>query len=572
MAPAVVFVPGKQGDVDMIRTLPRRNRVVVAVAAGLLAGLFVPGAAPTLVPAARAAVGPGPRIYVFPFQPVFKDVPEEIHRQATELLKNELKHSKEVRLQKGPIFIPKAQATQVKPLSDKELKQARKLQQQGEQAYQQLAFEKAARSFQAALGKYEQSLALLEDFEPVVDCLLMLSVCYYRTDKEKEGAKTLVKVIRLKPDLVLDPEKYPPMFRNTAEAIRKKLLLKSRGELEVMANVEDGEVFYDGRKVGKIPILLKELVPGEHFVRVEKQGLQPWADKVTVISTKRRKVLAVLGGAEKASGPLGEIATDIRQNRISSGTRKLAMAEGKKLEADYVVLGGVARQGANYKVGSFLLKVDDGRLCPLPEVTFDPDMLGASVEVYNMASVLYKRVEGCPDPVGDKTVAVVQAAAKKKTELRAVAVGPATPPPAARQPEKQPAAQPDKQPAKQPAVATGPATPARGPATPGAGSTAGPRKPAGPAEVATTEDGLATTGSSALVEPTAPVAAPIVPKADAVKPIDEQENHGPAWYKTWWFWTLVGAAVVGGTAGGMYAAGVFEGDSGASVTVRWPAP
>jgi hypothetical protein len=280
-------------------------------------------------------------------------------------------------------------------------------------------------------------------------------------------------------------------------------------------------------------------------------------------------VLAALGGVKKATGPLGEIAEGIRMNRLSPEVLKLAAAQGKQIGADYIVLGGVAKMGGNYKVGSFLLKVKSQELCPLPEIQFDPDLLGASVEVYNMASILYKRVEGCPDPVKGKVVAVVQTA-KKKTGIRSVAVGP----PKAAPPPRAPAVAPVAPVA--PRVATpgkGPALPGKGPAVPGAAPAAPPRKmPAAPPRITTTDEGLATTGSSAI-SPTAPIMVPTAPVAETVKPIDEQTNGGPAFYETWWFWTIVSVAVVGGTAGALYGVGVFDGGAdSANITVRWPPP
>jgi archaellum component FlaG (FlaF/FlaG flagellin family) len=527
--------------------------------AGILIGLFVPGP----VPVAQAAVGPGPKIYVFPYQPVFKGISKNIGGQTTDLLKNEIKHSDEVRLQKGPIFIPEAETTKVRPLSDKDLKRAMRYHQEGKKHYQALRFGRAIKSFAFALAKFETSLAQMTDITPVLDTLLMLSVCYYRQDQEKDGAKMLAKVIRLKPDLILDPEKYPPMFRNTAEAISKKLLLKRRGEVEVVANEEDALVFFDGRKVGSTPVLLKELVPGDHFVRVEKEGLQSWAGKVTVVSTQRKRVLAALGGVKKATGPLGEIAMAIRSNRLSPDVLKKAADQGKRVGADYVVLGGVAKLGGNYRVGSFLLNVKSRELCPLPEIRLDPDLLGASVEVYNMASVMYKRVEGCPDPIKDQVVAVVQTA-KQKTGIRSVAVGPS----------KVIASSPGRTPATPPSlVAPRVAVPAKGPAVPGRAPALPPRKmPAEPPRVTTTKEGLVTTGSSAI-SPAAPIVMPTVPVAETIKPIDEQKNEGPAFYKTWWFWTIASVVVVGGTAGVLHGAGVFDGGvDNINITTRWPAP
>jgi hypothetical protein len=545
-------------------------RWIAIVVATLLAAVVLPY--PGGADLARAGVGPGSKIYVFPYQPVFRGVGKEITSQTTDLLKNEIKHSDEVQLQKGPIFIPEATATEVTPLSDSDLKAAEKLRKSGENSYGKFQFDKAIKAFTGSLAKYEKSLALMKDFTPVLDTLLMLSVCYYRTDHEKDGAMMLVKVIRLKPDLVLDPEKYPPMFRNTAEAIRKKLLLKRRGEVEVVANEEGASVFFDGNKVGVTPILMKELVPGEHFLRVEKEGLQPWAGKVTVVSTQRRRVLAAMGGVKKLSGPLGEIASDLRSNRITAQTRKNVREQGRKIGADFVILGGVGKVGENYRVGTFLLKVSKDELCPLPEIQFDPDLLGASVEVYNMASVLYKRVEGCPDAVKAPVVALVQTAAKK-TSLKSVAVGPVALPP-----EKRTGPARVVQPSgRGPAVPSGrgPAVPSgRGPAVPANPRTGGQTRVEPVRNPSVTSEGLATIGGSAMSAPVRARPAVIpVPIANSVTPVDEQIGKGPKWYKSWWFWTIVSVAVVGGTAGGLYAAGVFDGGaSGASVTVRWPTP
>lgn len=51
--------------------------------------------------------------------------------------------------------------------------------------------------------------------------------------------------------------------------------------------------------------------------------------------------------------------------------------------------------------------------------------------------------------------------------------------------------------------------------------------------------------------------------------VSDQEPD--SWYTSWWFWSIVGVVVVGGTLGGLAGGGVFEGDSGFSyVDVHWP--
>jgi tetratricopeptide (TPR) repeat protein len=559
-----------------------------ALAAFLIAWLA--GANPVVsVHPARAAVAQAAKVYVFPYQGVYQSVPKEVLTQITDLIKNELKAASDVQLQKGPVFIPEATATEIKPLSDKALKQAEKLRLEGEQYFQQLAFDKAIKALKASFAMYENSLALMTDFEAAVQTLLVLAACYYQMEQEEEGAKMLVKVIRLRPELNLDPEKYPPMFRNVAEEIKKKLLLKARGELEVIANAEGATVYLDGRKVGESPVILKDLVPGEHYLRVEKAGLQPWADKVNVVSTQRIGVAASLGGVKKMAGPLGEIAESLQNNNLTAAVVKTIQQEGKNLGTDFVLVGGAAKMGANYRVGSFLVRVADGQLCAVKAFDLDPDLLGASVEVYNMAADLVKKTEACPQPESSATVALVDTAQKKTPQVKTISVGPVAPPPepqgqVPQAPPPPPVAEPSRTPALPPAqpvaaapvkpAPAAPAQPEKGPAVPGAAPALPPAVAMSTAPAAApqvSEEGLVTTGSSAIsAAPPAPVVVPVV---EAIRPIDEEQSRRPGLMQKWWFWTLLGAVVIGGAAGGLYAAGVFEGStSGASISVHWPVP
>jgi len=64
-------------------------------------------------------------------------------------------------------------------------------------------------------------------------------------------------------------------------------------------------------------------------------------------------------------------------------------------------------------------------------------------------------------------------------------------------------------------------------------------------------------------------AQPFLPD-DGEEPVEpEPDDDGEdRFYETWWFWTIVGVAVAGGTAGGLYAAGIFggEGNGGNDLT------
>ena len=131
-----------------------------------------------LAPEVNAGVANAPKVYVFPFQSVFEGAPTEITVQVGDLLKKEIKQNDELKLQKGPIFIPEGKATRLALPDEKDLANAEQLKKSGEGHYQKLQLEKAVKALRAALGKYEKGLAILSDLSPVVEPALRLSIWY----------------------------------------------------------------------------------------------------------------------------------------------------------------------------------------------------------------------------------------------------------------------------------------------------------------------------------------------------------------------------------------------------------
>jgi hypothetical protein len=85
-----------------------------------------------------------------------------------------------------------------------------------------------------------------------------------------------------------------------------------------------------------------------------------------------------------------------------------------------------------------------------------------------------------------------------------------------------------------------------GPAVAAAGGASGPSGPSGPAGGA--GGGPADPAGAAGSGRPAPAAA--IPHDEAPVPIDEQsDGPAPAWYESWWFWTVTGVVVAGAAAG-----------------------
>ena len=54
------------------------------------------------------------------------------------------------------------------------------------------------------------------------------------------------------------------------------------------------EVFVDGRSAGYTPLVVGDLSPGTHSIRIQRAGYRPWVTAVTLSPGARQRVAASL--------------------------------------------------------------------------------------------------------------------------------------------------------------------------------------------------------------------------------------------------------------------------------------
>jgi hypothetical protein len=54
------------------------------------------------------------------------------------------------------------------------------------------------------------------------------------------------------------------------------------------------QVFVDGRSVGYAPLIVADLTPGTHSIRMQLPGYRPWVSAVTLAPGARERVAASL--------------------------------------------------------------------------------------------------------------------------------------------------------------------------------------------------------------------------------------------------------------------------------------
>jgi hypothetical protein len=66
------------------------------------------------------------------------------------------------------------------------------------------------------------------------------------------------------------------------------------GELQVESRPRGARVFIDGRLVGTTPMLVQDVRPGAHAVRIDLAGHRRWVTTVTLGPGERQRVAASL--------------------------------------------------------------------------------------------------------------------------------------------------------------------------------------------------------------------------------------------------------------------------------------
>ena len=78
------------------------------------------------------------------------------------------------------------------------------------------------------------------------------------------------------------------------------------GVIRVLSNIAGAEVFLDGTPMGKVPVDIKDVKPGEHVLEVKAQGYQPREERVTV-NAGQSFVLKLDLNAEAGQGDVGTL-------------------------------------------------------------------------------------------------------------------------------------------------------------------------------------------------------------------------------------------------------------------------
>lgn len=510
---------------------------LVGVALGALGG-----SVPTRAEAAK------PKVLVLPYQAMNKNIAPELTEQTTLVVSDEMQAAGLEVIRSDDLFEAKAAsgkkggAATDAPIGDAGA-QSRALEfvQKGESALEDEEFSEAARQFQSAIKLMEENGDAVDDLRLLADLYLKLGVALFRNGDEDEGDDALAKAVHFSPERRLSETEWPPIFIRIYDRARYNVLKRPRARIEVKAK-PGASVLFDGRNLGKSPIVLADALPGIHWVRIETPG-QPAKAKRIALRGKATIVLEFEGEDEAPAADADGVAAALAANEVQKGHVDQARDAGRKAGADFVMLGAIHKTATAYNIYTVLVEVKSGKVGRLVDVAFDLDMLSAQIEVFKLAEDAGAQAKGSFSRPEEKLVFAVAPQLRLKKKSRS------TPAAAKAKVTTVAAAPPPIDKPQAPTVAERAAVASAG----GGGS--GPVKPPRAGVVPKDEED---SGKKARPRPELTSSA-VVPKDE-----DEDEGGGVAW----WIWALAGVAVVGGGLGVGLALGSGSSDEG-SLGIRW---
>ncbi|MBI4817350.1 MAG: PEGA domain-containing protein [Deltaproteobacteria bacterium] len=363
-----------------------------------------------------------PSILVVPYQGLGKGITPELSEQTTVAISQELENAglKVIRADASPeekAKEPKEQKSAPGAQDPGAAKKAQQLIAQAQAAMEDSELDAAISNLDKATKLLEANAEAVPDLRLLAEAYLQLGVAYFQNGDEDQGDEALGKAIHLDPDKKLDGSEYPPIFLRVYERSRYDVLRRPRASIEVKAPA-GAQLLLDGRNLGKTPMVLEEVLPGTHWIRIERAGEASEVQKVMVRS--KRSVVVEFGGAGEAatSEATGGLAGAIAANQIEESNLGELSAMAKAAGADFVLFGGIYKTETAYNIYSALI-APSGEAGRVIDIAFDLDMLTAQIEVFKLVEDVKKQATDgkLAKPAGTSFALAAQLKVKKQTRV-----------------------------------------------------------------------------------------------------------------------------------------------------------
>ena len=123
--------------------------------------------------------------------------------------------------------------------------------------------------FKEAINKLTLAITIIKNKRDLIDAYLTLSLTYFTIGDNKKAEENIIKILKIKPSLSLNPDVYSPKFIMFVEDIKNKNMLNVNIRIDNKAKLYVDELYY-----GENTDFIIKLLKGEHIIKAEQKGFK----------------------------------------------------------------------------------------------------------------------------------------------------------------------------------------------------------------------------------------------------------------------------------------------------------
>lgn len=226
----------------------------------------------------------------------------------------------------------------------------------GKRQFENMDAEAAESSMSKALSNFWRCPAYIGNGAEYIETLKILGTIYILSGEEKMGRSKFRDALIFNQDTTLNKDLFPPNVVDIFEKVKKEVSSYKKGYISVTTIPQGAEVYIDGVFAGISPITRKEVVVGNHFISIEKDGYLNEGVRIDVKANDEEMYQAQLMPTKRFaeySQILATLPTDVGIDPIGDSIKLLAAITG----AEIIFANIVRRDGAEIIVDAYLFDI-----------------------------------------------------------------------------------------------------------------------------------------------------------------------------------------------------------------------
>ncbi len=226
----------------------------------------------------------------------------------------------------------------------------------GKKQFENMDLDAALGSMSKALNNFWKCPAYIGNGAEYLETLKMIGAIYILTGEEKMGRNMFKSALVFNPETNINKDLFPPNVVEMFEKIKTEVSTSKKGYLSITTIPQGAEVFIDGVFVGISPVSRKEVIAGNHFVSIEKDGYINEGGRVDVKPNDEEMYQAQMIPTKRYaeySQILSTLSTDVGLDPIGDSIKSLAAITG----AEIIFANIVRRDGTEIVVDAYLFDI-----------------------------------------------------------------------------------------------------------------------------------------------------------------------------------------------------------------------